>query len=144
MAKTYQIPRDATRLEARSSWRWRKSCWPFIIWIHGYRSGRWSWIGASLFNVSLELSREPLMKALHLSLAGLILAGYGLCVLPSWKAEGRAEPQVGKKARMLMVTTSKTFTNGPVKREKEELAPSEVAVTPVGQTSGLFTGDCTH
>jgi type 1 glutamine amidotransferase len=45
---------------------------------------------------------------------------------------------------MLMVTTSKTFTHGPVKRDKDQLAPAEVAVTQLGQSSGLFTVDCTQ
>jgi len=49
-----------------------------------------------------------------------------------------------KKARMLMVTVSKTFTHEPVKREKNELAPAEVAVTQIGQQSGLYTVDCTQ
>jgi type 1 glutamine amidotransferase len=56
----------------------------------------------------------------------------------------RAEEKAVKKARMLMVTTSKTFTHEPVKREKDSLAPSEVAVTQLGQQSGLFTVDCTQ
>ena len=49
-----------------------------------------------------------------------------------------------KKARMLMVTVSKTFTHEPVKREKNDLAPAEVAVTQIGQQSGLYTVDCTQ
>ncbi|MGE5194805.1 MAG: ThuA domain-containing protein, partial [Deltaproteobacteria bacterium] len=84
------------------------------------------------------------MKMSRLSLTGLMLAGLGLCVLSADRAALRAEPQTGKKARMLMVTTSKTFTHGPVKRDKEKLAPAEVAVTQLGQTSGLFTVDCTQ
>ena len=56
----------------------------------------------------------------------------------------RAEEKAVKKARILMVTTSKTFTHEPVKREKDSLAPSEVAVTQLGQQSGLFTVDCTQ
>jgi len=55
-----------------------------------------------------------------------------------------AEEKIVKKARILMVTTSKTFTHDPVKRQKDTLAPSEVAVTQLGQQSGLFTVDCTQ
>ena len=49
-----------------------------------------------------------------------------------------------KKARVLMVTQSKEFTHGPVKRKGEELALSEVAITQLGQTTGLFTTHCTQ
>jgi type 1 glutamine amidotransferase len=56
----------------------------------------------------------------------------------------KAQAQPAKKYRVLMVTTSKTFTHNPVKREKEALAPSEVAVTQLGQQTGLFSVDCTQ
>ena len=49
-----------------------------------------------------------------------------------------------KKARVLMVTQSKEFTHGPVKRKGEELALSEVAITQLGMTTGLFTVHCTQ
>ena len=64
----------------------------------------------------------------------------------AWAAGGadNAQAQPAKKARILMVTVAKTFTHIPVKREKETLAPSEVAVTQLGQMSGLFTVDCTQ
>jgi len=57
---------------------------------------------------------------------------------------GKSEEKTVKKPRILMVTTSKTFTHDPVKRQKDTLAPSEVAVTQLGQQSGLFTVDCTQ
>ena len=53
-----------------------------------------------------------------------------------------AEP--AKKARMLMVTDSKGFRHGSVTRDKEQLSPAEISVTQLGQTSGLFTVDCTQ
>src|SRR5260221_251423 len=56
----------------------------------------------------------------------------------------RGQNQAAKKTRILMVTVAKTFTHEPVKREKETLAPAEVAVTQLGQISGLFTVDCTQ
>jgi type 1 glutamine amidotransferase len=77
-------------------------------------------------------------------LLGLILPLLGLGLLLPGNSEVRAQNQAAKKARILMVTTSKTFTHNPVKREKDALAPAEVAVTQLGQTSGLFTVDCTQ
>jgi len=71
----------------------------------------------------------------------LCLAGFGL-LLSTGTAANAAEP--AKKFRVLMVTQSKEFTHGPVKREKEELAPSEVAITQLGQQTGLFTVHCTQ
>lgn len=49
-----------------------------------------------------------------------------------------------KKARMLVVTQSKGFVHGSVKREKDTLAPAEIAMTQLGQQTGLFTVDCTQ
>lgn len=60
------------------------------------------------------------------------------------RCAGAADEKPKAKARILMVTTSKTFTHNPVKRTKDMLAPAEVAVTQLGQTSGLFTVDCTQ
>src|SRR5258708_28105075 len=84
------------------------------------------------------------MRISRWSLVGLVLSVFGLGLLPSEKTDVRAQNQAAKKARILMVTTSKTFTHNPVKREKDELAPAEIAVTQLGQTSGLFTVDCTQ
>lgn len=47
-------------------------------------------------------------------------------------------------ARILFVTQSKGFKHGSVNRKENELAPSEVALTQLGQTTGLFTVDCTQ
>src|SRR5579871_3271172 len=91
--------------------------------------------------VALSLEESRMRNTLYLSIVGLALAGFGLSLS---SAELLAQPQAAKKPRMLMVTISKTFTHGPVKREKEQLAPAEVAVTQLGQTSGLFTVDCTQ
>lgn len=84
------------------------------------------------------------MNSPRLSLLGLVLAALGAVFVIPDRNEIRAEPKDGKKARILMVTVAKTFTHGPVKREKDQLAPSEVAVTQLGQTSGLFSVDCTQ
>jgi type 1 glutamine amidotransferase len=85
-----------------------------------------------------------LTKSSRLSLVGLVLAGMGMGLSMAGRPEVRAEQKATKKARILMVTVSKTFTHNPVKREKEELAPAEVALTQLGQTSGLFSVDCTQ
>jgi type 1 glutamine amidotransferase len=84
------------------------------------------------------------MQLARFSLAVLLCGAVFSAVILSANVQTRAEPKAGKKARILMVTVSKTFTHNPVKREKESLAPAEVAVTQLGQTSGLFTVDCTQ
>jgi type 1 glutamine amidotransferase len=76
------------------------------------------------------------------SAIGMAMAVSG--ILSVMAGHDRAEAQPAKKARILMVTVSKTFTHNPVKRDKETLAPSEIAVTQLGQQSGLFTVDCTQ
>lgn len=48
-----------------------------------------------------------------------------------------------KPARMLMVTQSAGFVHDSVRR-KETLAPAEIAMTQLGQQTGLFTVDCTQ
>src|SRR5205814_5561259 len=92
----------------------------------------------------VHISRELQMRISRWSLLGLVLPVLGWGLWPSTRTEVRAQNQAAKKARILMVTTSKTFTHNPVKREKDELAPAEVAVTQLGQSSGLFTVDCTQ
>ncbi|MFN0055967.1 MAG: ThuA domain-containing protein [Planctomycetales bacterium] len=82
------------------------------------------------------------MKVVRLLMIPLILGGLGICLPFPGGTPVRAQTQ--KKARVLMLTVSKTFTHNPVKREKEELAPAEIAVTQIGQQSGLFTVDCTQ
>lgn len=48
------------------------------------------------------------------------------------------------KTRILMLTQSKGYTHGSVKRGQAELAPAEVAMVQLGKQSGLFTVDCTQ
>lgn len=45
--------------------------------------------------------------------------------------------------RMLFVTQSKGFVHGSVRRQ-ETLAPSEIALTQLGEQTGLFRVDCTQ
>jgi len=49
-----------------------------------------------------------------------------------------------KKYRALMLTQSRGFEHQPVKRKDGELSVAEVAITQLGQQSGLFTVDCTQ
>jgi type 1 glutamine amidotransferase len=49
-----------------------------------------------------------------------------------------------EKTRVLMLTQSKGFTHGSVNRQGRELAASEIAMIQLGQTTGLFTVDCTQ
>ncbi|MAX36728.1 ThuA domain-containing protein [Gimesia sp.] len=48
------------------------------------------------------------------------------------------------KTRVLMLTQSKGFTHGSVKRQEEKLAPAEIAMIQLGKQSDLFTVDCTQ
>lgn len=48
-----------------------------------------------------------------------------------------------KPVRMLMVTQSAGFVHDSVRR-KESLAPAEIAMTQLGQQTGLFKVDCTQ
>ncbi|MDF1744983.1 MAG: ThuA domain-containing protein [Gimesia sp.] len=56
-------------------------------------------------------------------------------------AETQAETA---KTRILMLTQSKGYTHGSVKRNKEKLAPAEIAMIQLGKQSGLFSVDCTQ
>ncbi len=71
----------------------------------------------------------------------LLLALCAIGVIPSVTATAQ---EGAKKARVLMVTHSKEFTHGPVKRKGTDLALSEVSITQLGQQSGLFTTNCTQ
>jgi hypothetical protein len=55
---------------------------------------------------------------------------------------GAAQDQ--KKYRMLFITQSKGFKHGSVDRKDQPLAPSEIAMTEIGNESGLFTVECTQ
>jgi hypothetical protein len=75
-------------------------------------------------------------------LCPLLLAG--LAMVTTCAAAGESQPKSGKKARVLMITQSKGFEHGSVKRKGEELAPAEVAMIQLGQQSGLFTVDASQ
>jgi type 1 glutamine amidotransferase len=84
------------------------------------------------------------MKISRISLLGIVVVVLAAGMWPADRHGLRAQAQGKKKARILMVTVSKTFTHNPVKREQDDLAPAEVAVTQLGQTSGLFSVHCTQ
>ena len=48
------------------------------------------------------------------------------------------------KVKALFLTQSKGFKHGPVTRGKETLAPAEIAMTQLGQQTGLFDVHCTQ
>lgn len=68
----------------------------------------------------------------------LLTAGFGWSGLPAHAEEP------AKKLRILMVTQSAGFVHGSVNRKGQELSASEIAVTQVGQQTGLFDVDCTQ
>lgn len=72
-------------------------------------------------------------------LTGLIVVFACFSVSISMTPASAAEP-----SRMLFITQSAGFTHGAVKRGEAELAPAEIAITQLGQQSGLFTVDCTQ
>lgn len=63
----------------------------------------------------------------------------GLFASPLPAAEKKA-----KKAKVLFVTQSKGFRHGAVNRGRKKLAASEIAMTELGQTTGLFEVHCTQ
>lgn len=69
----------------------------------------------------------------------LIALGLMVTVCASSRPTTAAEP-----VKVLMLTQSKGFTHGSVNRRDQELAPSEIAMTQLGQQTGLFTVHCTQ
>lgn len=61
------------------------------------------------------------------------------CLLVWCSSVPAAEP-----VKVLMLTQSKGFTHGSVNRRDKELAPCEIAMTQLGQQTGLFTVHCTQ
>lgn len=52
--------------------------------------------------------------------------------------------QAAEKSRVLMLTQSSGFVHGSVRRPAEKLAVAEVAMIQLGQSTELFTVDCTQ
>jgi uncharacterized protein len=55
-----------------------------------------------------------------------------------------ATVSAAEPVRALMLTQSKGFTHGSVNRKDQERAPSEIAMTQLGQQTKLFTVDCSQ
>lgn len=75
-------------------------------------------------------------------------AWVGLLMLAVSLAFGNLAPaqEKAEKARVLFLTQSKGFVHGAVNRRGREnqLAPAEIAMTQLGQQTGLFAVDCTQ
>lgn len=56
----------------------------------------------------------------------------------------RAADKPAKKAKVLFLTQSKGFRHGSVNRRRRKLAPAEIAMTQLGQQTGLFDVDCSQ
>ncbi|MEX2174444.1 MAG: ThuA domain-containing protein [Pirellulaceae bacterium] len=82
----------------------------------------------------------------------LVLAWAALALptlsLPALAEDAKEKPSAAKPKeggyRILMVTQSKGFVHGSVKRKEANLAPAERAVTEIGVQSNLFRVDCTQ
>jgi type 1 glutamine amidotransferase len=70
----------------------------------------------------------------------LLLAAAMFCQMR--QPASSAEP--AQKARVLFVTQSAGFRHGSVTRKEGKLSPAEVAITQLGQQSGLFDVHCTQ
>jgi uncharacterized protein len=55
-----------------------------------------------------------------------------------------ASAQDKPKVKALMLTQSVGFVHGSVNRKEQTLAPAEIAMTQLGQQSGLFEVHCTQ
>ncbi len=75
-----------------------------------------------------------MLRRTLLSVLGLI--ALSLCMEASLFA--------AEKAKILYLTESKGFKHGSVNRQQKDLSPSEVALTQLGQQTGLFTIHCTQ
>jgi type 1 glutamine amidotransferase len=73
----------------------------------------------------------------------LILCAFGLAVAATLSATADASAE-DKKATVLFVSQSAGYRHGSVNRGDKELAPAEIAMTQLGQQSGLFEVHCTQ
>jgi type 1 glutamine amidotransferase len=72
-------------------------------------------------------------------LVSTVLAAFAVSALADEPAKSREGGY-----RVLMVTQSKGFVHGSVRRKEGQLAPAERAVTEIGVKSNLFRVDCTQ
>ncbi len=68
------------------------------------------------------------------------LVAFFLCVC----VLGGVAAEAAEKSRILMLTQSKGFMHDSVRRPEKTLSPAEIAMIQLGETSGLFTVDCTQ
>ena len=62
----------------------------------------------------------------------------------SFAAAVPAADEAPAKARILFVTQSEGFRHSSVTRKEGELSPAEIAITQLGDDSGVFTVHCTQ
>jgi hypothetical protein len=62
----------------------------------------------------------------------------------AFPAVARSADTPKKKAKVLFLTQSKGFRHGAVNRGRRKLAPSEIAMTQLGQQTGLFDVVCSQ
>lgn len=65
------------------------------------------------------------------------------CLFAVCAGQARAD-EAKRPSRILFVTQSAGFRHGSVTRQENELAPAEIALTQLGQQTGLFDVDCTQ
>ena len=56
----------------------------------------------------------------------------------------RADLGAAENSRVLMVTQSQGFVHGSVNRKGMDRAPAEISMVQLGQSTGLFSVDCTQ
>lgn len=64
-----------------------------------------------------------------------------LAAMPAFAADPAAKAE---KPRVLFITQSKGFVHGPVRREGQQLAGAEIAMTQLAQQTGKFEIDCSQ
>ncbi len=65
---------------------------------------------------------------------------FSLAVAPP----ARSADEPATKVKALFLTQSKGFVHGSVNRRNETLAPAEIAMTQLGQQTGLYELHCTQ
>jgi uncharacterized protein len=75
-----------------------------------------------------------------------VFAGLLACVLSVAVGTSAPAQEKTEKVRVLFLTQSKGFVHGAVNRRgrPQQLAPAEIAMTQLGQQTGLFSVDCTQ
>jgi len=77
-------------------------------------------------------------------LLSIILCGLFATSLPCAARAADEKKTEAKPSRILYITQSKGFKHGSVNRPEGKLAPSEMAMIQLGESTGLFTVDCSQ